>query len=178
MALPFRHQTIQNAYYVADLDEAVDRWHRLWGIGPFFIRRHIALPEVRYKGQVSRLDISAAYVQAGPIMVELVTQHDDTPSAFREMFTAHEEGFHHVAVLPDDYEGLLAGYAAAGFPVVTELRTASGRGAAYVDTRAMFGHMVEVYWPSEGLVKLYREVAEASAQWDGRQLKIELDAAS
>jgi hypothetical protein len=173
--MTFRHRTIQNAYYVADLDAAIERWHRLWGLGPFLVRRHIALPEVRYRGQPARLDISAAYVQAGPIMVELVTQHDDSPSAFHEMFAPGEEGFHHVAAIPDDYDCVLADYARGGFPVVTELRTASGRGAAYIDTRAMLGHFVEVYWPSEGLNALYREVAERAERWDGRQLVIEVD---
>jgi hypothetical protein len=171
----FRHQTIQNAYYVNDLDAAIQRWHRLWGIGPFMVRRHIALPSVSYRGEPAQLDISAAYVQAGPIMVELVTQHDASPSAFRDMFAPGEEGFHHVAVIPDDYDRVLADYARAGFPVVTELRTASGRGAAYVDARAMLGHFVEVYWPSEGLNALYRDVAALAANWDGRELVIEVD---
>jgi catechol 2,3-dioxygenase-like lactoylglutathione lyase family enzyme len=170
-----RHRTIQNAYYVRDIDAAIRRWHALWGLGPFFVRRHIDLPDVRYRGKPATLDITAAYVQAGPIMVELVTQHDDAPSAFREMFRADEEGFHHVAVLPDNYDELLALYAAQGFSVVTELRTASGRGAAYVDTRPMLGHMVEVYWPSDGLLRLYRDVEAAAANWDGRELVIEVD---
>ena len=84
--MSFRHRTIQNAYVVADLDAAIERWHRLWGLGPFFVRRHIVLPQVRYRGRAAALDISAAYVQAGPIQVELVTQHDAAPSAFRDMF--------------------------------------------------------------------------------------------
>lgn len=173
-----KHRTIQNAYYVSDLDAAIRRWHAIWGIGPFLVRRHIQLPEVTYRGEPSTLDISAAYVQAGPIMVELVTQHDDTPSAFREMFRHGQSGFHHVAMIPDDYDAQLAAYAREGFEVVTELRTASGRGAAYVDTRPLFGHMVEVYWPSEGLNALYREVAELAAGWDGRDLVIEVDPAA
>lgn len=172
------HKTIQNAYYVSDLDAAVRLWHSMWGIGPFLVRRHIQLPSVTYRGKPSTLDISAAYVQAGPIMVELVTQHDDTPSAFREMFGRGQSGFHHVAMIPDDYDAQLAAYARAGFDVVTELRTASGRGAAYVDTRPLFGHMVEVYWPSEGLNALYREVEQLAAAWDGRQLVIEVDPAA
>lgn len=173
----FRHRTIQNAYYVRDLDDAIQRWHRLWGLGPFIVRRHIALPDVRYRGTPASLDISAAYVQCGDIMVELVTQHDDAPSAFREMYARDEEGFHHVAVIPDDYDALLAHYARQGFDVVTELRTASGRGAAYVDTRGMLGHMLEVYWPSEGLRRLYADVRAASEAWDGRELVVEVDPA-
>jgi hypothetical protein len=175
--MSFRHRTIQSAYYVKDLDAAIERWHRLWGIGPFFVRRHIVLPQVSYRGEPSQLDISAAYVQAGPIQVELVTQHDDTPSAFRDMYAANQEGLHHVAVIPDNYDKLVAEYAKQGFPVATELRTASGRGAAYVDTRPMLGHMVEIYMISDSLTALYRDVAAAAEEWDGKRLKIEVDAA-
>src|SRR6266850_8392942 len=175
--MSFRHRTVQNAYYVKDLDAAIERWHRLWGIGPFFVRRHIVLPQVSYRGKPSRLDISAAYIQAGPIQVELVKQHDDTPSAFRDMYAANQEGFHHVAVIPDNYDELVAEYAKQGFPVATELRTASGRGASYVDTRSMLGHMVEIYVISDSLTALYRDVAAAAEEWRGKQLKIEVDAA-
>ena len=173
----FTHHLIQNAYIVNDIDDAIDRWHALWGIGPFFVRRHIAMPHVMYRGQPSTIDISAVYVQAGPIQVELVQQHCDAPSAFRDMFPRGSEGFHHVAVIPDDYQRVLAQYAAQGYPVATEVRTLSGRGAAFIDTRPMLGHMMEVYMPGEGIQALYRNVAEAAASWDRRQLKIELDPA-
>ena len=142
MHLP--HRLIQNAYLVADIDEAIERWHRLWGLGPFFVRRHIALPLVRYRGAPSTLDISAVYVQAGPIQVELVQQHCSAPSAFRDMAAAGQHGLHHVAVIPHDHDAVVAHYAAQGFPVLTELRTASGRGASFIDTRPLLGHMVAV----------------------------------
>jgi len=77
--------------------------------------------------------------------------------------------------MTESYDATLSQYERAGFPVVTELRTAAGRGAAYIDTRPMLGHMLEVYRPSESLARLYREVAEASANWDGRELQIEVD---
>jgi hypothetical protein len=170
-----RAPIVQHAYHVADLDEAIRRWHRAFGLGPFFVRRHIALEDVRYRGRASTLDISAAYVQAGPVQVELVTQHDDVPSAFRDVFAPGEEGLHHVAVLPDSYEQAIAHWASLGCEIATELRTASGRGAAYVDARAITGHMVEVYRPSEQLAALYRTVADAAARWDGRELVIETD---
>jgi hypothetical protein len=91
------------------------------------------------------------------------------------MYAPGQQGLHHVAVVPDDYDRLIADYAALGFPLASELRTASGRGAAFVDTRAMLGHMTEVYLPGEGLEALYREVASAAACWDRRALTIEVD---
>ncbi len=169
------HKIIQNAYYVVDLDQAIERWHRLWGIGPFFVRRHIVLGEVTYRGVPTQLDMSAAYVQAGALQIELVTQHNDAPSAFRDVFAPGQEGLHHVAVIPDDYLAMLAHYAALGYPVATELRTAAGRGAAYIDTRPLLGHMTEVYLPNDNLVALYREVAAGAASWDRRVLRIEVD---
>lgn len=173
--MPIPQHIVQNAYVVNDIDAAVERWHGLWGIGPFFVRRHVAMVSVIYRGAPATLDISAAYAQAGPIQVELVMQHNPGPSALRDMFAPGQEGLHHVAVIPEDFDAMLAFYRQLGYPVATELRTVAGRGAAFVDTRPLLGHMVEVYIPSEALKTMYREVAEAAANWDGRQLKIELD---
>lgn len=160
---------------MADLDVAIERWHRAWGVGPFFVRRHLELARVTHRGQPITLDFSVAYVQSGEIMVELVEQHDAQPSAFRDMFDLGEQGFHHVAILPDDYASTLDYYASIDCPVAMEMRTASDRGAALIDTRALCGHMTEVYLPSAGLGKVYSTVAEAARHWDGQDLKIEVN---
>jgi len=99
---------IQNAYYVPGIDEGIARFHALWGLGPFFVRRHIELENVTYRGSASELDISAAYTQSGDLMIELVTQHNDAPSIFRDRFAADESGFHHVALDFGDHDGRVA----------------------------------------------------------------------
>lgn len=169
---------IQNAYVVNDIDRAIERWHASWGTGPFIVRRHIVMEQVLYRGAPAALDISAAFVQAGPVQIEFICQHNDAPSAFRDAFAPGQEGLHHVAVMPDDYQASVAHFVALGFPVVTELRTRSGRGASFVDTRPMLGHMLEIYPRSDGLTALYQLVASQAANWDRQQLKIELDGAS
>lgn len=169
------HRIVQNAYVVDELDEAIERWHEAWGIGPFFVRRHLRLERVTYRGRPARLDFSAAYVQVGPIMVELVQQHDDEPSAFRDMYAFGQQGLHHVAIVPDDYASCLAHFMDSGCGIATEMHTRAGRGAALVDTRALLGHMTEVYFPTPGLTRLYEDVAQAARHWDGRQLRIEVD---
>jgi hypothetical protein len=169
---------IQNAYVVNDIDQAIEKWHRTWGVGPFLVRRHITMDQVWYRGRPSTLDISAAFVQAGPMQIEFICQHDDLPSAFRDAFPSGSEGLHHVAVMPDDYPAAVKHFVSLGYPVATELRTRSGRGASFVDTRPLLGHMVEIYPVSDGVLELYRRVAEEAARWDGHTLKIELDSAS
>jgi hypothetical protein len=170
---PARQHFVQNAYYVCDLDEAIDRYHRLLGIGPFIVRRHIALDRVLYRGAPSSLDISAAHVQAGAVQIELVTQHCPSPSTFRDRFAMGEEGLHHVALLPEDHGAMVAHYEACGFAAVTDLVTAELRGATYMDTATALGHAVEVYRVNQSLLDFYALIAKAAQDWDGRQLKVE-----
>jgi Glyoxalase/Bleomycin resistance protein/Dioxygenase superfamily len=169
---------IQVAYVVDNIDRAIERWHQMWGTGPFIVRRHIVMDKVWYRGTPTTLDISAAFVQAGQLQIEFVEQHDDAPSAFHDMYPRGQQGVHHVAVMPEDYRATVDRFVALGYPVATELQTRSGRGASFLDTRAILGHMVEVYPQSDGIRALYRTVAEETARWDGRTMVIELDRAS
>ena len=104
------------------------------------------------KGHMKAL-LASAGLPVGPSTVVTPAQWEHDPAAVR------------------------ARIAALGYPVATEVRTQSGRGAAFIDTRPMLGHMMEVYMPGEGIQALYRNVAEAAANWDRRQLKIEIDPA-
>ncbi|ANU08422.1 VOC family protein [Paraurantiacibacter namhicola] len=171
---PGRQHFVQVAYHVADIDEAMPRFAQLMGIGPFLLRRHIGLDPVSYRGKPSALDISAAHAQAGPVQIELVMQHCGNPSAFRDMFGPDEEGVHHVALFPENYDAMLAHYLALGHEVSTELVTPEKRGAAYVDTVAALGHMVEVYRVNQSLHDFYRAVADAAREWDGNTIAIEV----
>lgn len=172
LSTPARQRIVQVAWHVADLDAAIESFHARFGLGPFLVRRHIALDRVTYRGEPATLDISAAHTQSGPTHVELVMQHGDEPSTFRDAFAAHQEGLHHLALCPEDHDAMVAHYAAQGFAVSTDLRTAEGRGASYVDTHAALGHMIEIYRPNDSLHALYDRVARLADGWDGRTLAI------
>lgn len=174
LSSPDQQCFVQNAYHVADIDDAIEQWHALTRLGPFLVRRHIQLADVRYRGRQASLDISAAFVQSGSLQIELIQQHCDSPSAFRDMFAADEVGFHHVAIAPSDRTAMLDHYSSRGCDVVSEFDTIGGGGAAYVDARSTLGHMVEIYKVSDRISKLYELVASAAAEWDRRQLVIEL----
>ncbi|MEK9920856.1 MAG: VOC family protein [Luminiphilus sp.] len=165
---------IQNAYYVSDLDLAITRFHNLWGLGPFFVRRHIGLENVVYRGEPAALDISAAYTQAGDIMIELVTQHNNEPSIFRDRFAAHESGFHHVALDFGDHDSQVESFNSRGFESVTSFKTSEGRGATYLDTFDLLGHATEVYRVNDSLRALYANVRSAAETWNGERLIVEL----
>lgn len=161
---------IQNAYVVDNLQEAMERWTKLYGIGPWVILADVKGENLTYRGEPSELVFSAAFVQTGEINIELIEQHTDGPSAFRDMFAPGEEGFHHVAIISEDYEVDKARFEAAGCPVATEFSSGPDSGIAFVDTREKLGHMVELYQNEAAIMGLYSVIRQAAENWDGETL--------
>jgi hypothetical protein len=157
----------QIAYHVPDPERAAQRLARRFGWGPFFLFEHIALARCLYRGAPARFDHTSAYGQAGDLMVELITQHDDSPSVLRERFEATATGVHHVARFVADLPAALEAARADGTAVALEARTASGTDFAMLDTVADLGHMVELYVGEGDLLKFYRYVRRAAEGWDG-----------
>jgi len=170
---PFR--IVQNAYFVQDLDEAIGRWHSALGVGPFIVSRHLALDRSIHRGTPAPLDISAAFVQAGDVQLELIAQHDSRPSMFHDLFGPGEEGLHHVAIFAQDYDRLIGDYQSRGFELAAEVSTREGLGAGFIDTRALWGHMLEVYRDVPAMRAFYAMIADAARGWDGRAVKIEVN---
>jgi hypothetical protein len=171
-ALPVR----QLAYKVNDLEAAAAAHHRLFGSGPFFVLRHVALASSQHRGVTQPFDHSSAYGQWGAVMVELVVQHNPEPSALHDMFPhgSGKEGLHHAALFVDDLDAAIARFAAEGAPLAQLSVTSGGTAFAFVDARASHGHMLELYEPSEQLTGFYDFVAEAARGWDGADLLREL----
>lgn len=179
MIVPFCHpeqiRFVQLAYHVKDVDEALERYNRMFGLGPFVMRRHVSLDGATYRGKPSNLDISAAHAQMGAIQIELIQQHGDEPSMLRDMYASDEEGIHHAAIFPHNFEAMIAHFAQKGLEESTRLVTAEGRGAAFIDAREMLGHMLEVYIVNQSLLDFYSLVAKLASDWDGENLRVELE---
>jgi len=159
---------VQIAYHVPDPAEAARELAKRRGWGPFFLIEHIPLASCLYRGAPAALDHSSAYGQAGDVMIELITQHNDGPSALRDLFAPHERGVHHVACFVDDLDAALAAQRASGYAVALEATTANGTGFAMVDTSRELGHMLELYERAR-LASFYELVREAARGWDGNE---------
>ena len=160
---------LQNAYMVNDIDAAIERWHTTFGIGPFFLTRHVPVENPEYRGEASPLDFSVAIAQAGDVQVELVQQHCDSPSCFRDMYAPGREGLHHIAVFADDYDAELARYEAMGVPVVTSGRFGGSR-FCYVDARSPLGLFIEILEENAGIRKFFAKIRSAADDpaWAGK----------
>jgi len=159
----------QNAYVVRDIDEAIDRWRRVLNIGPVFVMPHIPLHDVTYRGEKTELDLTAAVAFAGHVQLEWIVQHNDAPSAYRDVVPEGQEGFHHICVYPDDYDAELARYETMGFPVATSgVVSGMGRRFCYIDTRPVLNCMMELVDAPEGASSAWQALREATDNWDGR----------
>ena len=93
---------VQIAYAVRDAEAAAASWASKFRAGPFFVRRHIAVSEVRHRGAPSVFDHTSAYGQWGDVMVELVQDHTVGPSPVADVVGPGGEGLHHLAYFVDD----------------------------------------------------------------------------
>jgi hypothetical protein len=164
---------VQLAWVVNDLEEAARRFNRIYGCGPFLMNRHIKLGDPRYRGQPMRTDFSTALAQAGDVQIELIVQHDDTPSVYRDLHAAGSEGFHHVAMIVPDVAAEVERYRALGFEVGFTGRFGNAE-FAYVDTAPALGHMTEILPDNAMLRGFFATVRRAAEAWDGVEVIREL----
>lgn len=168
-----QHQNLvitQNAWVVRDLDKAIETFTRTMKVGPWFKIPKIGLNNVMYRGQPAELDISVAVAFAGHVQLELIEQHNDGPSAYRDAVPKGQEGYHHICFYPDDYDAELARYRAMGYEVATsgQVTSANNRRFCYIDTRKDLNCMVELVDAPEGGSIVWAALREITDGWDGK----------
>jgi hypothetical protein len=160
-------EVIQNAWVVNDLDAAMRRWIQVQGVGPFYVMRHCAVTNTMYRGRPVNVDFDVGIAQAGGVQIELIQQHNDAPSAYRDVYAPGQEGFHHTCVIVPDLEATLAHYAKHDAPV--SIRGDFGAVHwAYVDTRPHFGTMTEVVGEHPDIRAFFKLVADGAVGWNGK----------
>ena len=87
---------IQIAYTVADIQKAMRHYTELLHVGPWFLVGPFVPPKGLYRGVTTKMRVSLALAFAGETNIELIQQHDEEPSVFRETLKARgAHGFHH-----------------------------------------------------------------------------------
>lgn len=160
------HKIIQMAYVVNDIEAAAKRWIDIFGVGPFFILDRPQVGNPLYRGKSQEVEFSAALAQAGDLHIELIQQHCDSPSCYRDTIAKGQEGFHHMAVIVEDYAREIARYEKAGYPVASSGEFGPLK-FCYVDTTPVLGGMVEVLEDLPFIHNYFARVREAAEGWDG-----------
>jgi hypothetical protein len=164
--VPGKH-FMQAAFIVDDVEAAARAWVQTTGIGPFLLVPHIELAEYSYRGERrAGLDFSVALAQSGGVQIELIQQHCDSPSAYRDTIAKGAQGFHHLAIYCDDYDAAYDHYRRQGFAVSVDGMFGPLR-FSYIDTSATIGCMIELVEQHESQTEFFQRVAAAAEGWDG-----------
>ena len=161
-------QTIrQLAYVVRDLDTALKYWTEVLKVGPFFRFVHCPLLNQKYLGQPSNVDVTLALGNSGDVQIELIFQHNDEPSVYKEFLDTGRVGVHHFGLMPVDYAATCAHYRKLGHVAAFEC-TVGGAPLTYFDTVATIGHYTELWDNAQVFKDLFMTVENAAKGWDGR----------
>jgi hypothetical protein len=159
------YRFFQIGFVVGDLLAAAADWARVFGVGPFHVMPVID-QQLVYRGSESTITCQVAVAQAGPVQIELIQQHCDRPSVFRDWSRDGTCAIHQLSTVTPDYDGKRAHYERLGYEIAAESLTGRFR-VAYVDTVADFGFYTEVVESTPGFLANLGRIAQASAAWDG-----------
>lgn len=166
---PFSNRNyMQVSFVVPDIQVAMEYWLKQAGVGPFFLVQGVSIEDQLYRGQPTSLDVSYALTQVGDVQLELVCQHNNINSVYRDTIAPGATGFHHVGVYTNDYDRDLAEYAESGSEVAFS-GSFGGKRFCYVDTSAALGGMVELIEQNEAHDEFFARIKHAAATWDGRK---------
>ena len=157
---------MQLAYVPVDMAATARFWTDVVGAGPFFCLPHVDYDRVKYRGEVSQLDLSVMIGYWGDMQIELIEQHCATPSIYKSWRDEGREGLHHVCIIVDDIARARAVAAASALRVVQEFFLDGGE-LIYIDTGGGPGTMVEVHQPAPAFAGLCAMIRDAHRDWDG-----------
>jgi hypothetical protein len=149
-----REGVIQVGIIVKNLDQAVENYWKLCGIGPWRIYNY-GKPPLKistYHGRPSDCRWRIALCWIGPLCIELI-EAAEGDSVYADFIREHGYGMHHLAVSVEDMPTAIAQAASVGARVMQE---GSGHGLdgsghfAYVDTEQILGTIIElVQYPKQ-----------------------------
>jgi methylmalonyl-CoA/ethylmalonyl-CoA epimerase len=137
----------QIAIVVRDIDEALERYHRALGWGPWNIYEHKppSLHDTYLHGEATDFTMIGAETHVGEIVVELL-QPVDGPSIYKEWLDSHGEGLHHIAVMrpdPAESEATMRRFEAMGAGVLMEGRIGDSIHFYYLDSEPLLKVILE-----------------------------------
>jgi methylmalonyl-CoA/ethylmalonyl-CoA epimerase len=137
----------QIAIVVNDMEEALERYHRLLGWGPWNVYRHEwpMLHDTHLHGESVAYSMIGAETHVGPVVAELI-QPLEGPSIYKEWLEERGEGLHHIACMRPNIEesdAMKDRFGAMGAKPLMGGRIGSGIEFYYLDTEPLLKVIIE-----------------------------------
>jgi hypothetical protein len=157
----------QNGYVVRDIEAAMRYWSEVVGVGPWFYTPHAPIQNFTYRGRPSDVDVAIALANSGPLQLELIQQHNDAPSLYRDFLAAGQEGLQHIAYWTENFAADRQRAIDMGFRVGHEGVTGRYGPFVYFESEGHRGTVVELSDVGGLKLKLFEHIATAASTWDG-----------
>jgi len=161
---------IQTAYVVKDIRQTMQEWATKLRVGPWFLLEHFTGEDAQYWGKPTDVDVTIAMSFAGHMMIELIQQHNDVPSVYRDIVDRRGYGFHHWGVASADFDRDVERYRAWGCELAFYERVPSGGRVGYMDTTAHLPGMTELIELGASFDAIFGRMYSATICWDGKDL--------
>lgn len=158
---------VQVAYIVEDIRRAMTDFAARLKVGPWFVTGPFTPKAALYRGRPTDISLTLAVGFSGHMSFELIEQHNDVPSVYRETVERRGYGFHHWGVPVADLDAEVERYRALGYEIAFSDRAPRGYRIAYMDTTRDLPGMIELMECTGLLEERYTEMHLASVGWDG-----------
>lgn len=158
----------QLGHVVADVDQAIEGWLEQ-GVGPWMIMRRVPLNAV-YQGQPSKPIIDVALSYQGELQIELIRQHNDAPSPYRETIQTGNYGLHHQACLCDDIDSDVERALNRGLKMVCDIHMMGSR-YVYLQQGEQFVELLPNDLTMRGM---FHFGMRACNRWQGRDTRVNI----
>jgi len=167
-------QVNQICYSTHDIEATARSLAETDQIGPFYIGA-FPLNGTIYRGRtVEYGSIRVGFGYRAGLQYELIEAPKGQPSCYAEVLDGRREALHHVYHGTDeDYDAIVARYAAAGEELAYHGLAGEGVRFGFIDAMSRLGHFVEVLETDkivgEGrrIYDIYERIEAASRGWDG-----------
>jgi catechol 2,3-dioxygenase-like lactoylglutathione lyase family enzyme len=149
----------QVAFVVDDLDRAVDKFTKIYGIQSWNVWSGLAHGQINkvYRGKPGNYEFSCAYGFVGDLMVELC-HHDGGESVYKDWLDSNGPSLHHLGFrleTKQELEEAAASFERQGAPLAMGGEI-EGLGIwAYYDTVDQLGCFTELYWSAPAVLEIF-----------------------
>ncbi len=156
----------QYAWHVPDMEQAIDYWANVVGVGPFFINEvdSATMEGFQYRGGDGVLRMRVAWAQSKEGQIELIEVNSSEPNVYHDLIAPDKTAFHHIGIWSDDYFKDKSALSAQ-FDNVMDM--GANTNICYFDTSAHNGAMLELIERNDGIVGLFGMIQQAAESWDG-----------
>lgn len=154
----------QLAYIVGNLDESIQHWIALHGLGPWQLYRNTTMVG-RYRGRETRVRMHVGLSYQDDLQIELIQVVSDTPSPYQDTQGRPLIGMHHIAWHSQDLDRDVALARARGLVSTFEAGNDAVR-VAYLESPREPGPLYEFIEATPAILEGFAAGLQASRSWD------------